>query len=175
MIITTIIIFTHYGRTSHLHDPFTLEHHNHCRHRHCCCAGVIDCRRDVANGRRETDLVSAKQMNKALHWTSLEYAPTGAVIIAGGNSKFGTFHPQPRTCHREKADAAVLVFVSISMSPSSSLLFIFYLLLLVAVCVYSVKHQVLLARLSVSENHSLDGIKAKLNSKNNTEVRGRQG
>lgn len=88
-------------------------------------SGTIDCRRDIANGREDTHLVSAKQMNKALHWTTVAYAPAGDIVIAGGLSKI--------------------------------------------VCVYSVKHQLLLARLTVSENHSLGGIKAKLNSKHNTE------
>ena len=51
--------------------------------------GTIDCRRDIANGREDTHLVSAKQMNKALHWTTVAYAPAGDIVIAGGLSKIG--------------------------------------------------------------------------------------
>ncbi|EGD76702.1 hypothetical protein PTSG_08053 [Salpingoeca rosetta] len=49
--------------------------------------GSLDCRRDIRNGRRDTDLVSSKHMNQALCWTSLAYSPDGSCVLAGGRTK----------------------------------------------------------------------------------------
>eukprot|EP00658_Telonema_sp_P-2_P006120 TRINITY_DN12328_c0_g1_i6.p1 TRINITY_DN12328_c0_g1~~TRINITY_DN12328_c0_g1_i6.p1 ORF type:complete len:458 (-),score=99.34 TRINITY_DN12328_c0_g1_i6:152-1525(-) len=49
---------------------------------------TIEGRRDIAGGRKKSDLISAANSSASKHFTSVCYSADGACVIAGGESKF---------------------------------------------------------------------------------------
>ena len=52
------------------------------------CIGSITGRRDIAGGRRQTDLTNAAQAASAQRFNSVAFSADGHFVIAGGNSKY---------------------------------------------------------------------------------------
>lgn len=50
--------------------------------------GYIEGRRDIAGGRKATDLITKDNMSGTKHFSSLCYSADGSAVIAGGNSRF---------------------------------------------------------------------------------------
>lgn len=49
---------------------------------------MIDGKRDVAGGRRTTDLVTAASSARSKHFSSVCYTADGTCVLAGGNSRY---------------------------------------------------------------------------------------
>ncbi|TDH70720.1 hypothetical protein CCR75_004241 [Bremia lactucae] len=50
--------------------------------------GSIDGKRDIAGGRKDTDLITAASNQLTKHFTSVCYSADGSLLLAGGRSKF---------------------------------------------------------------------------------------
>jgi len=92
----------------------------------CSCLGVVDGARDIRGGRLTTDRRLPEHSAEGKHFTSVCYSPDGALLLAGGESKW--------------------------------------------VCLYDARERTLLARVQISHNVALDGVRDLLSSRDMTEA-----